>query len=343
MNKVLIVATSRKTRGGISAVIEKYRQTPFWEKNNCVWIEDHIDRNAFLKIWYFIKGFVTFLFQLPKARIVHFHFSYPLREVPFLFAAKLAGKRVISHLHACSAEDTIEGPRSSVYKYFFSRSDLVIVLSEYWEDKVKALVGEKPRVAVLYNPCEEVKNVQKEKKECVILYAGSVIPRKGYETLIRAFAQAKDQCPGWRVELAGNGEIERAKEIAEEEGVSEVIRCLGWVRDEAKDAAFSRASIFCLPSYAEGFPMAVLDAFSYGLPVITTPVGGIPDVAMDGENMLLFEPGNISELAQKIVALASNQELMSKLSAESVRLAKDVFSIQAACNVLQGYYDSLAA
>lgn len=75
---------------------------------------------------------------------------------------------------------------------------------------------------------------------------------------------------------------------------------LGWVSGEAKDNAFKEAMIFCLPSYAEGFPMSVLDAWSYGLPVITTPVGGIPDVAQDGVNMLLFNPGDIDMLAKQM-------------------------------------------
>lgn len=49
--------------------------------------------------------------------------------------------------------------------------------------------------------------------------------------------------------------------------------------------------------YTVGFPMGVIDAWVYGLPVITTPVGGIPDIAIDGKNMLLFTPGDIDALA----------------------------------------------
>ena len=102
---------------------------------------------------------------------------------------------------------------------------------------------------------------------------------------------------------------------------------LGWVNGEQKDKAFKEASIFCLPSYAEGFPMAVLDAWSYGLPVITTPVGGIPDVAVNNENLLVFSPGDIEALADCMERLIADKELYQKIQKASVDFADKRFSM----------------
>lgn len=73
--------------------------------------------------------------------------------------------------------------------------------------------------------------------------------------------------------------------------------------------------------------MAVLDAFAYRLPVITTPVGGIPDVAKDGENMLLFNPGDTNKLAKQLERLITDTSLYDKLTKASDHFAKDVFNI----------------
>ena len=72
--------------------------------------------------------------------------------------------------------------------------------------------------------------------------------------------------------------------------------------------------------------MSVLDAWAYGLPVITTPVGGIPDIAIDGKNCLLFEPGNIKKLANCLEELILNIELRKKIASESYNLAMSILS-----------------
>ena len=78
------------------------------------------------------------------------------------------------------------------------------------------------------------------------------------------------------------------EQLAESLGVADRVDFLGWVAGANKDRAFRQVSIFCLPSYAEGFPMAVLDAWAYALPVAATPVGGLPDIVSDGEDLMLF-------------------------------------------------------
>ena len=102
---------------------------------------------------------------------------------------------------------------------------------------------------------------------------------------------------------------------------------LGWVKGEQKDLLFRKASVFCLASYTEGFPMAVLDAWSYGIPVISTPVGGLPDVLLDGENVLFFQPGDIDGLSDKLKCLLTDDSLRLRLSDASLCLANGEFSV----------------
>lgn len=177
--------------------------------------------------------------------------------------------------------------------------------------------------------------------ENIILYAGTVNERKGYADLIKAIAKIAKSFPDWKVVFAGNGEIERGQSLAKELGIESQIEFAGWVSGSEKDALFRKASIFCLPSYAEGFPMAVLDAWAYGLPVIATPVGGIPDVAIDGENMLLFTPGDINELAENICKLITDTNLRGKIANASTEFAKSKFNVSTINRQLGKIYESL--
>lgn len=177
--------------------------------------------------------------------------------------------------------------------------------------------------------------------EKIILYAGTVTPRKGYQDLIRAFAIIAGKYPDWKVVFAGNGDIEEGKTIAQELGIANQIVFTGWLNGEEKEETFRTASIFCLPSYAEGFPMAVLDAWAYGLPVITTPVGGIPDVAKDGENMLLFNSGDVKKLSECLNLLISDENLRGKIGKESIDFANGLFNIKTINKKLADIYESM--
>lgn len=296
MSKVLVVATSRKTRGGITSVILAHEKGKQWEKYHCRWIETHRDRCLVVKFTYLFRGLLLYVLLLPFYDLVHIHVSEPvsaLRKLPFMTLAKLLRKKTIIHFHSFSPETTIRSRYAWAYRYLFGKADAVIALSEYWKCEIEREFCMDNKVMVIYNPCTvyHAGNGTFADAEVVvgkrqILYAGTVNARKGYVDMIRAFAKIAGKHSDWIITFAGNGEIENGKRLANELGISSQVLWLGWVNGADKDRAFREASVFCLPSYAEGFPMGVLDAWAYGLPVITTPVGGIPDVARDGENKI---------------------------------------------------------
>ena len=262
--------------------------------------------------------------------------------------AKMMGKKIIAHFHAYSVDSTIKSSLRNRYKYLFSTADRCIVLSEFWRNALVEELDISPdKVTVLYNPCPEV-TLNRENstsiniKEKEILYAGTVNHRKGYDDMIKAFARIAYQYPDWKIVFAGNGEIEQGKALAVKLGIVHQVVFLGWVSGENKDQAFQRAMAFCLPSYAEGFPMGVLDAWAYGLPVITTPVGGIPDIAEDGKNLLLFNPGDVETLAKQMEKIICNEQLRISLAEESVRLSNTTFNVQTINKQLGRIYEELS-
>lgn len=344
MPKVLVVATSRKTRGGITSVIKAYETGYTWKKYHCHWVQTHRDGVAWRKILYFLVGLLDYILRLPFYDIIHIHISHNTtakRKSIFMFLAKLMKKKTVIHFHAFNVEDSILGTCQSYYKYLFDNADRVLVLSRWWKKQVESVCLLPTRkLQILYNPCPFV-NQDNSKRLPIILYAGTINQRKGYADLIKAFSRIASKYPNWKVIFIGNGEIEKGKELAKSLQVESQVEFLGWVSGERKDEIFRKTTVFCLPSYAEGFPMAVLDAWAYGLPVITTPVGGIPDVAVDGENMLLFNPGDVDTLARQLERIITDENLGNHISEASHHFATHEFNIDTINKQLDALYSEL--
>lgn len=344
MTRVLVVATSRKTRGGITSVVKAHERGTQWNEFHCKWIETHRDKSAICKLAYLIYGFAKFTVLLPFYDIVHIHTSEPVsayRKLPFVLLTKLWRKKLIVHFHAFSPETTFRSRHKNIYRILFSKADILIVLSPTWAREVKADFPKLTNIKTVYNPCPSKTVFDSCCKKKHILYAGTLNARKGYADMIKAFAMIATDFPDWRIVFAGNGEIEQGKTLASFLGIEKQTEFLGWVNGVDKDIAFKEASVFCLPSYAEGFPMAVLDAWAYGLPVVTTPIGGMPDIADDCKNILLFNPGDIEGMANCFTKMIKDESLRNTIAKESLKFSKEMFSEKVINNQIRGIYQTL--
>ena len=340
MSRVLVVSTSSKTRGGISAVLNLLKSQPFWMDNNCVWIATHRDGNNIRKLFVLFCGFLKYILLLPFFDVVYIHFSVTTsakRKFVFFKLARLFRKKIMIHLHCGNQLKDIWSP---IYEDMFLHSDAAFVLSESIKEQVEEFLNHNKTVHVLYNPCMDVENDYSKKKNQV-LFAGTLIKGKGFYDLIRAFKDVVSKHPDWRLAIAGNGEVEQGKKLAQELGIDNNVDFLGWIVGNSKDKAFRESSIFCLPSYAEGFPMAILDAWAYGLPVVTTPVGGIPNLAVDKENALFIQPGDYKALFEKLCVLIENDKIWKKLSRNAYIISHEKLSINTFTKELENVIASI--
>ena len=284
-----------------------------------------------------------FMLNIFSANIVHIHLSAPFstkRKQFFIYFTKLFNKSLIVHFHAFSSEANIDYKYKSLYLKTFKAADKIIVLSNSWKNGLINDLGiAKEKIEVLYNPCPIVKIDDSIKKENIILYAGTLNERKNYKTLIKSFAIIAKEFPAWKLVFAGNGEVEQATQLAYSLNINDQVVCKGWISGKEKHNLFSKASIFCLPSFAEGFPMAVLDAWAYGLPVLTTPVGGIPDVALDSQNIVLFNPNKVDDLANKLKKVIVDDELKAKLTNAAFTFSSTQFSLEQIESELEKIYE----
>ena len=110
-----------------------------------------------------------------------------------------------------------------------------------------------------------------------------------------------------RLVLAGDGDVEGVRKLAEPMGSQ--VEVHSWINTTERDRLLADSDVFALPSRAEGVPMALLEAMAYGLPSITTPVGGIPDVFRDGIDGLLVKPGDIGQIRAALTKLITDDSL----------------------------------
>ena len=146
--------------------------------------------------------------------------------------------------------------------------------------------------------------------------------------------------------FAGNAESKSVKEeierVCAEGKLNESVKFLGVVTGQEKLDLFRKATIFVLPSYGENLPYALLEALSTGLPVITTPVGAIPEFVEDGKNGFLIEPGDYGALADRIIKLLQDSTLRHEMAAANTTLIQNDYLPETAFCRLDQIYSKLA-
>ena len=132
--------------------------------------------------------------------------------------------------------------------------------------------------------------------------------KNGVYDLLAAVAALAPQFPNVRLAVGGDGDLALLRTRAAQLGIAERLDVLGWIGAQEKADQLARASVFCLPSHAEGLPMAMLEAMAVGKAIVVSRVGGIPEAVVDGDNGLLVPPRDVQALASAQIGRASCRE-----------------------------------
>jgi glycosyltransferase involved in cell wall biosynthesis len=258
-----------------------------------------------------------------KVDLVHIHVSIGgsvYRQIVTATLARLAGRPVIMHAHAGEFPEFFArqpAPLRWLIREVLRRSDRLVVLSPHWRRVYGALLGLPAEwIQVLTNPVALPASLPARTvgDKTRLVYLGRISQPKGAFDLIRALALLPASCRrGIAVTIAGDGEVEGARALVRKLGLEPAVTVRDWLRPAERDALLAAADIYLLPSYFERMPMALMEAMSFGLAAITTPVGGIPDVVEDGENGLLVPPGDLERLATAITALLQDPDRRRRL------------------------------
>jgi glycosyltransferase involved in cell wall biosynthesis len=351
---VLMVGPTMEVKGGITSVVKVILSKEI-EGIALQHVGTYTDTRAINKLPFFLKRFGEIRRQVAASRpdLVHIHFSSHgsfFRKSTLGAYFRRQGIPYIAHCHSSSLRE-FYAKLPQVFKRrtqrFLMNSAAVVVLSDSWEQYFVETLGiPKSKLIVLPNPVILPASVPQRDygaDTLNLLFLGLLGQRKGCYVLVEAMAQAVAKLGHRRLRLrmAGNGEIDKLRALAQERGVAELIHITDWLRGGELQEAFEQAHAFVLPSYNEGLPMAILEALGWGLPVVSTPVGGIPEVIRTGENGLLVPPGDAEALSEALCQLALAGEPLAQLS-RNARASVEPFRSERYLQTLGEIYHQIA-
>jgi glycosyltransferase involved in cell wall biosynthesis len=349
--RVLMVGESPHLRGGIASVQKLIlKNVPAnISITHLATVDSYPSDPNLPKILVFIRALAKLLLYLVRKDIdiVHIHLSERGSAIRKMIVAALV---ILFHtpliIHAHGSEFHLFYPKLPwimrwVMRSVFSKCDRFVVLSNSWKSFYLEKLDFSPeQVVVLENPVVIPPQIPNCSTDSMVnlLFLGRVGERKGAYDLLKAFsALPSNLLESSKLLLAGDGEIDLAIRLSHELNISDRVTVLGWLDSNERNNLLSKVDVFILPSYNEGLPMALLEAMAYALPVITTPVGGIPELITHKANGLLVTPGNIKELTQSLKLLIEDEELRATLGSAALISIKP-FNINQYCDSLIRLY-----
>ncbi len=142
-----------------------------------------------------------------------------------------------------------------------------------------------------------------------ILFVGRLVGVKGPRLLLEALVRLKEDHPEARLTYIGDGPDRTALEtLTEKAGLKDRVRFLGFQAPDAVAEALTQTDVFCLPSFAEGVPVVLMEAMAARRAVVTSRIAGIPELIEDGVTGRLVPPGDLESLTQALSDCLSDPE-----------------------------------
>ncbi|NOH20152.1 glycosyltransferase family 4 protein [Vibrio cyclitrophicus] len=233
-----------------------------------------------------------------------------LRLLPAIVLCGILGSRLVVHFHGSVFISNIEKANPllrTIIKWSFSFIDSVVLLGNSIYRTHKCIF-EKNDIEVCLNGVPEPKNHLKEydKEKITVLFLSNLMKDKGIIDFLGAIGNLDSS--RYHVDIAGAIEEHNYDVIKSKLSQLDFMATYhGVVSGEEKSKLFHKADVFVLPSYDEGQPLSILEAYSYGNTVITTDVGGIPDIFTDGKNGVFCQVGDSMSIFSAITGLDSKK------------------------------------
>lgn len=285
-----------------------------------------------------------------RVDVVHIHVSQGAsvyRKMLLAWIAFLFVKPLILHTHGGDVAKRfpdLPSPLRRLIAWTFRHADCIIALGEGWQHfYIEAMGVDADRVIILRNPVSMPGTVpvRADTPPLRLLYLGMLSEPKGAFDLIKAVSllSRKDHA-ALHVTMAGHGEVEEARELVRKNQLEDVIDVKGWIEPAERDFLLQEMHALVMPSHFEGMPMSLLEAMSFGLTAIATPVGAIPDVVIDGKNGFLVPIKDAEALRDAMLSLADDPQRCRAMAAEA-RKSVEPFSMEGYGSHLTRLYHGL--
>lgn len=335
---ILIGPAYKNNKGGIGAVIAEQKKLFPNSKFYCSYKPIGSLQSIFFSLIQ-LSIFPLYLLLNSGIKIVHIHGasrgSFYRKYIYFIIAKRLFGKIVIYHIHGGEFHLFINESSDRVkkrIKKILERADQVIVLSDSWLYFFQKRYP-KSKIIRIYNSIALTKHNQKTECPDVVkfLFLGLISSAKGCYDILHVAENLAKINSNFVIEIGGNGEIEKLKEMIQQRNLERYVHFLGWVSGVKKETLLQTSDVYILPSKNEGLPVSILEAMSYGMPVISTTVGGIPEMIDDENSGFLITPGDIQSLEEKMLFFIENPHKIKEMG----DLSREIVSIKFSSDIIK--------
>lgn len=348
LKKALLIGPALNVRGGITTVQQNLLEVASKES----WRLDHIasacDGSKGRKLLQGAVAAVQLLKRLSRNRpaVVHIHFSTGasfLRKAAYLLICRCWRVPTILHCHASSFDIFVERLPTALRKTVLNvlnRGEALIVVSSQW-NAFFSNFGVLVPIHTVPNPVAVKAHVWRIKTEPLVLFLGRLGERKGTYDLLEAIPKVLAIYPEARFMLCGDGDGPKCQSVIASKPWASRVSIRTWIDAAEREELLERCALLVLPSYHEGLPLAILEAMSHGVPVVSTNVGGIPDAVQDGVTGYLVNAGDVESLATKMAALLVNESLRSQMGMNARSRVISKFEASVVMAHLEQLYDSI--
>lgn len=367
--KIIVLGQFPPSSGGIctniqnlmnSPLKDKYCFFPFQTGSKKYGNLGYFEEKVFSKFFRTVKSFFSYIAFLVKNHPTLVHINTSLasfsfwRDVSFLVITKLFGASVLFQIHGGVLIDFLENKyfvTSLLVKRLLAIPDQIVVLS-FAQKKSFELLGISQKMKVVPNMINidrfnengnqrQYLNVPAE--YTVILFVAPIFfERKGVWEILEAIPIViKNHMRTLFVFVGGDKEENAMKRHCIKEGLQDHVFFAGHLFGKDILKIYRESDIFILPTYSEGFPLVILEAMAAGLPIVSTPVGAIPEIIEDGVNGFLVPPKNSKMLAERIILLIKDKHLREKMATNNKRKVKEKYDMRPVSRIFDEIYQEM--
>ena len=345
--RLVMLGPAAGTRGTVASIVEAYRASGLFKRWPVEYLATHGGGSPAERARLALQAAGRFAALLARDRkiLLHLHTAPDdgfWRDMAYMAAAVAARCPVVLHIHGGGVERLIDGAEfaaPALLRYLLEHAACVTVSSHRM---AAALHSVSPAVRATFLPTPvSMGPTHDGPRANLILFLGGLRAEKGIFDLLDALPHVRAAVPDVRLVCAGEGDRSRVARYAENRGVADAVKVIGWVGPSGKRALLETAAVCVLPSYAEGMPLALLEAMAAGVPVVASPVGGIPEVVVDGATGFLAAPGDSATLARLLSKLLLDRALGARVGAAGRETVRARFAAEQAVAKLEALYAQL--
>lgn len=300
---------------------------------------DEIGKKSLMKYIRFIGAYFITFWKLLTHRYALCYLAITchgmgfLKDAPFVLLCKLFRRKILIHQHNKGMSNCVD---KQPYKWLLPlvyKNTKVILLSWYLYPDIEKVV-KKEQVVICPNGIPELfdeePHFERNNEVPHLLFLSNLIPSKGVYVLLDACKILKDKGYKFVCDFVGGESKEITKEIfekaVEERGLNECAIYNGPKYGKEKELYFSKSNIMTHPTMNDAFPLVLLEAMQYKLPIISTNIGGIADIVEPMVNGLITISGSPEELSNNIQKLLLDENLRTLLGENGYKIFKKKYT-----------------